>query len=558
MKTGLLNKKLIIASGAAILAVCFLILGAAMLLSSPKIVFLGNEYDGKTDALQFTENAVSRYFKDRVITLRYNDAQKPLPAQDILSTDTEKTAEKIADAFKNHGIFRNKNSEVTPVMTVNEDAVKTAVTELVEENAPSADFYTVSQDLTSVSFNFDGKNSIPDIDATVKEVCDAALSLKFHLIDVLYTPHPGEEYTDYICSLVNKKPVDATLSVENGKEKITDEQPGFNIDKNELSAALKDGKTVFTVKIAETLAPEVTAKSLQGKKMFGEVLSSLSSNYNAGDVNRSKNIAIAASKINGYIMQPGDVFSYNAVVGARTYANGFKDAGVYTANGVESGVGGGICQVSSTLYGAQLMADLKTVTRTNHSYTVSYLPAGQDATVSYGSIDYKFKNSLDFPVKIECSASGGVLTVKFLGIKTDSYRQIKLSNETVGTTPAPVTERENASLAPGQQKVVQSGQGGKTVNTYKLYYKNGALEKREFVHKSVYIPMPRIIEVAPKAAQQPEPEQPVQPTQPQPDPQPEQPETPPAEAPEQTPDNEKTDGDNVQNPIEITEQNVEN
>ena len=96
-------------------------------------MFLGNEYDGKTDALQFTENAASRYFRDRVITLRYNDAQKPLPAQDILSTDTEKTAEKIADAFKNHGIFRNKNSEVTPVMTVNEDAVKTAVTELVEE-----------------------------------------------------------------------------------------------------------------------------------------------------------------------------------------------------------------------------------------------------------------------------------------------------------------------------------------------------------------------------------------------------------------------------------------
>ena len=115
-----------------------------MLLSSPKIVFLGNEYDGKTDALQFTENAVSRYFKDRVITLQYNGAQKPLPAQDILSTDTEKTAEKIADAFKNHGVFRNKNNEVTPVMTVNEDAVKTAVTELGEENAPSADFYTVS------------------------------------------------------------------------------------------------------------------------------------------------------------------------------------------------------------------------------------------------------------------------------------------------------------------------------------------------------------------------------------------------------------------------------
>ena len=98
-------------------------------------------------------------------------------------------------------------------------------------------------------------------------------------------------------------------------------------------------------------------------------------------------------------MQPGDVFSYNSVVGARTYANGFKDAGVYTANGVESGVGGESARFPQPFTALSLWADLKTVTRTNHSYTVSYLPAGQDATVSYGSIDYKFKTALIFQLK---------------------------------------------------------------------------------------------------------------------------------------------------------------
>ncbi len=243
------------------------------------------------------------------------------------------------------------------------------------------------------------------------------------------------------------------------------------------------------------VAEVVTEEEPAPKEDFSDVLSELSSYYNVNISGRATNVELASSKINGVVLNPGDVFSYNKAVGPRTYANGFKDAGVYTSEGLEDGVGGGICQVSSTLYGAQLMADLKTVARTNHSYTIGYLPSGQDATVAYGAIDYKFKNDKDFPVKIESVASGGLLTVRILGIKTDDYREIKLYNEVLSTTPPETVEKEVEDLEPGQERIAQAGQNGMVVNTYKIYYNDGVKEKTEFIHKSRYVPMNRIVEI---------------------------------------------------------------
>ena len=210
-------------------------------------------------------------------------------------------------------------------------------------------------------------------------------------------------------------------------------------------------------------------------------------------VNRTKNVSLPARLVNGTVVMPVDRVSYNGVVGKRTYERGFVDATVYTGEGTEEGIGGGICQVSSTIYCAQLRADLKTVSRSNHSYTVVYVPLGQDATVVYGAIDYVFENSTNFPIKIVANANGGYLNVKILGTKIDKSQTVDVVSVTQSTVAKGEVQTETPDLLVGQTEVKQEGQNGAVDNTYKVYYKNGIEQKREFVSKSTYRPMNKII-----------------------------------------------------------------
>ena len=173
------------------------------------------------------------------------------------------------------------------------------------------------------------------------------------------------------------------------------------------------------------------------------MLATYSTKYNAGDSNRSYNIALACKKINGVVLGPGDIFSYNDTVGPRTASRGFRTANVYVGNKVEPGIGGGICQVSSTLFNTAVLSDLNIVYRTNHSLTVSYVPLGRDATVSDGSIDFKFENSTGEPIKIVASASGGTNTISIYGKKQNPNRTISMTTERTATYPANLVQKKD-------------------------------------------------------------------------------------------------------------------
>ena len=150
---------------------------------------------------------------------------------------------------------------------------------------------------------------------------------------------------------------------------------------------------------------------------YGKVLGSYTTSYNPRQKNRSTNIRLSAGAINGTILQPGDTFDFNKVVGKRTAKNGYQVAAVYSNGGVVDGIGGGICQVSSTLYNAALLSNMQITSRTNHGLRVSYLPAGRDATVSWGGPEFRFKNSNTYPVKVTAGydSAKGRLTVQVMG-----------------------------------------------------------------------------------------------------------------------------------------------
>jgi hypothetical protein len=217
------------------------------------------------------------------------------------------------------------------------------------------------------------------------------------------------------------------------------------------------------------------------------------------------NVTLAAEAINGLILNPGETFSFNESVGQRTSAKGYKEAGAYAGGKTVQEIGGGICQVSSTLYDCVLYADLEVVARSNHMFVVTYLPYGNDATVNWGTVDFKFKNNTDYPIRVETEVVERKLTIKLHGTKLDDH-YIKVEYVTISSAGFNTIEMEDASVAPGTSQVDTSGHGSLAVETYKYFYDGaGALLEKTFIARSSYRAQDRIILVPVGTLTSPEP-----------------------------------------------------
>ena len=272
--------------------------------------------------------------------------------------------------------------------------------------------------------------------------------------------------------------IDLAISVEEAQNQINQE------DKEEYS---------FNLKITEA---EITVDEL-GKEAFPYLISSFSTKYDASNRNRSTNLKIAAEKINGKVLMPGEEFSFNKIVGKRTVEAGYKDAAIYADGGVVDGLAGGICQISSTLYNSVLLANLQITERRNHSFTTSYAPAGRDATVVWGTTDFRFINSRSYPIKIEATVNNGVAEFKLYGMQEEVEYEVRILPVRTQSIPYKTTYEEDPSLIPGQQIIKQSGHSGCKVTTYKELRLNGEVVSKEPISNDTYQPMRTIIRVAP-------------------------------------------------------------
>lgn len=200
--------------------------------------------------------------------------------------------------------------------------------------------------------------------------------------------------------------------------------------------------------------PSVTTPTIQP---YATVLGSYTTSYNTRQSNRNTNIRVAASMISGTILQPGEVFDFNKIVGQRTEASGYKVASVYSGGEVVDGLGGGICQVSSTLFNAALLSNMQIIARSSHGLRVHYLPAGRDATVSWGGPEFCFRNSNTYPVKVTAGYDSvkGTLTIRILGP----------SNATKPNTRVTVSKR-------GDYYITSRYMNGVVNYTTKSYYKD--------------------------------------------------------------------------------------
>jgi len=297
-------------------------------------------------------------------------------------------------------------------------------------------------------------------------------------------------------------PVSSVLDLETLL--ATESSDGQTFDLDEAKEKLTNATNGMTVVIPIfALYPEVTQEEMQAM-LFRDVLSETTTSLSNNTANRINNVTRAAEEINGTILNPGDTFSFNEVVGQRTVERGFREANVIIGGVFQPGLGGGICQVSSTLHDAVLHTSLRVVNRTPHGLRITYMPRDEyneelrrfanDATVSWGTTDYRFQNNSDFPIRIEAFVRGLFLTVRLHGTNLDgSY--IKTETIVLSTTEFIIVERPSEDHDVGFRGVLDGsrGQDGFRAEVFKRHYSaDGELLSRESIGISNYRAQNRI------------------------------------------------------------------
>ncbi|MBC8016599.1 MAG: VanW family protein [Sporomusaceae bacterium] len=295
--------------------------------------------------------------------------------------------------------------------------------------------------------------------------------------------------------IIERPARNATLSLATGG--LIAEQQGARLESDALRplvlrALINEEDNAVALPVT-TIYPEVTADHIASTGIR-EALSVYTTIFNSGDANRTANIKLSAQKTNGYIIYPGKVFSFNEIVGPREEVYGFKEALEIVDGEFVPGIGGGICQLSSTLYNAVILANLGIAERYNHSKPLSYVPLGRDATVAYGILDFKFTNNTPNPLMIMAEVNGNKLTVGIFG-KSRIAETIEIASIKQEPVLPAIIQKPDDTLYMGETKIEKQGKPGPAVITVRIVRSQGREIKREVLSKDRYLPDDTIIRV---------------------------------------------------------------
>ena len=471
------------------------------------ISILGIDVSGlsKDDAKQKVTDDVSNRLSTDVIFKHNDETYTLLPSSVGGSFDIDKVIDDAYSVGRNGNIFQNNfailnaminSKNFIPDFSFNSDSFDNSISQM---NSNFADgIVEPSYDISGNNLIIkSGKNgNIVDSDK-IKSLFVDKLTVVPYNTDSIEVPVFSKEANkidiDAIHSEIYKEAQDASYTTNPYAVYPSSNGLDFNISIDEAKALITGDKDSYTIPL-KTLYPNVKTSDI-GIEAFPNLLSSYSTSFASSSSNRATNVSLATNKINGKVLMPGEVFSFNDTVGKRTPQAGFKVAGVYMNGQVATDYGGGICQVSSTLYNAVLRANLEIVDRSNHMFEVGYVPIGTDATVSWGAPDFKFKNSRSYPIKIVTSSSNRKCVVKFYGLKESEEYDIEIVSYRTGSVPYRTTYTTDSSLAAGQQKVIQRGSNGAKSVAYRIRKKNGHVISKELLSKDTYDPHNQIIAV---------------------------------------------------------------
>lgn len=421
----------------------------------------------KVDARAKVANYINNSFAEE-IPLKHNDFDTSLSTTQLgIFFNVDKAIETAYNIGKTGNIFQ-KDYDIIKAL-INKPNIDVDFT--IDDKLLKHDLTDISSKLpdkvVESSYYIDGNNLVitkGQSGQTIK-IDESANYIKTQ-INNLNVANPIELFTedaspkkidiDAIYNEIHKDPVNAYYTQDPYVIHPSENGMDFAITVDQAKALLQEDKDEYTIPV-KVVYPSVTTNMI-GQEAFPDLLSNFSTKYATSNKGRTTNLILAANKINGTVLMPGETFSYNKVVGARTIAAGYKEAPIYVSGRVENGLGGGICQIASTLYDAAVYANLDIVERSNHQFVPSYIGASRDATVVYGAIDFKFKNNRDYPIKITCSVSGGIANFKIWGLKSDNDYQVEISSR--------ITNRTSSSIYSEAYKILKKN--GVTVNTVLL------------------------------------------------------------------------------------------
>ncbi|MDZ4168698.1 MAG: VanW family protein [Coriobacteriia bacterium] len=295
--------------------------------------------------------------------------------------------------------------------------------------------------------------------------------------------------------VAEQAPVDARFTVSGNRVSIVEGKPGTTLDTSAsvqaLEKALDAGEGSFDLALAKR-QPNVTADDLRRTGIDREI-ASFTTRFRQGQDGRDVNISLTADHIRGEVLGIGETFSLNEITGPRNKATGYQESLIFSNGKVVPGVGGGVCQVSSTAYQAALHAGLRIVDRQSHSMAVTYLGPGLDATAYYPIVDLQFQNSRSSPVLVWADVKGDELTVSVYG--SGEKPDVSIETEVKRTIPFEVREVLDKTLAPGSRVVETVGLPGYVVASYRNFFEDGRMVRREALGIDEYQPRHQYVRV---------------------------------------------------------------
>ena len=298
----------------------------------------------------------------------------------------------------------------------------------------------------------------------------------------------------------NNPATDATFQVsKDNTMTIQKEHGGLIIDSDALIMKVKEiniYQVLPEIKVdLKEQKPLITAAQLEDQKITG-LISTFTTNFNTSETARSENVRLAANALDMAIIKPGEILSFNKIVGERTIEGGYKDAYIIVNGQFVPGLAGGICQVSSTLYNTGLLANLAIAQRSNHDLAITYVPLGQDATVAYPDLDLKFNNNSGGYLLVRTRTTNNTLTVEFYG-KVKPGQAVTIGNTIDSIVPATEQRLVDETMAHGASVLKQKGQPGYVVSSVRTVKINGAVVKTDQLGKSRYTALPKVYSVGP-------------------------------------------------------------
>ena len=491
----------------AIIAIFSSTIFALVNISSEKIIggvsISGIDVSGLTK--EEANQKIGEIYKQKAekeIEIKYKDYETTInPTLIEVNYNVEQVVEEAYQIGKNNNIFINnynilgtligkRNINIT--ITLNEEIAKQTIQD-IEINLPGLiieSSYSVEEDELIIT---KGKAGVvintEKLLTQIKEKLNNISSNNIPIEIPVKQKEPEPINIDKIHEEVKKEVQDAYYTKD--PFTIYPEVNGIDFDVEAARELLKEEKEEYIIKLKIT-KPKKTIEQI-GAEAFPNQLATFPTRYDISDVDRTTNLQIACQKINGKVILPGDTFSYNQTLGPRTAAAGYRNGKIYSAGEVIDGIGGGICQISSTLYNAVLMANLEIVERRNHQFVTSYVPAGRDATVVYGATDFKFKNTRKYPVRIVATTKSGIATVSIYGIKEENEYTFSFNTKTVASIPSTTKYEDDPNLPTGTEKIKQKGTNGLKTETYITKMLNGKTISTTLLSKDTYDAMAKII-----------------------------------------------------------------